>query len=123
MNDEEIQERAQRGETVSGPDGAAYRKVFQALGREPNFKLPPSFADRVMHRALGTSRKSIDMLWFYTGLFACLVALIVAVLMSGFKMNLALPGFVRNYPGFVVFGILFVLGLQWLDRRLVRRLS
>lgn len=123
MSDDEIQDRAQQGETVSGQDGTAYRKIFRALGREPEFVLPSTFADRVVRRAMAQPGKSSDLFWFYTGLVACLIALVVAVLMSGFKINLPLPGFVKNYPGFIAFGVLFVLCLQWLDRRLIRKTS
>ena len=57
MSDEELQNRLEAGEKISGKDALAYRKIFDALEREPDFRLPINFADSVMNR-INSKRES-----------------------------------------------------------------
>ncbi len=123
MSDSEIQDRLQRGELVSGPAGSAYQKVFNALSREPQFVLPPSFADRVMLRLIAPPTKSRDMLWFSAGLAACFVALSAAIWLSGVTVNINIPHAIKDSSGFILLGMLLIVALHLLDRRLVRKMT
>ncbi len=122
MSDEEIQNRIQQGEHLHGVEGQAYRHVFEALQKEPGFVLPPSFADKVIHRITTTPEQSYDMVWMIAGFSGCLIALMVVVLLTGFKVNLGVLNFVKEYTGLLLFGAAFLLALQWVDRRVVRKL-
>jgi len=119
MIDEEIQQRAENGESSDEPM-RAYHVVFRALRKEPDFKLPTSFASGVLARM--TSRHSArDTYWLYAGIAACLIAMIVAVLMTGFKPNFGAFKFISGYPGFVTFAIACIIAIQWLDKKFVRK--
>ncbi len=125
MTDEQIQEAIERGDNLSSKDAKAYRMVFHALSREPGFALPATFADRVMSR-LTEKRSSRDIFWLFMGLGSLFLTLIVAILLSGFKPDFSFLSvgaftFLSSYKGLVVFGILFILLLQWIDRKFVRK--
>lgn len=122
MTDEEQQGRIERGLRTEDRDSRAYIKIFEGLRREPEFVLPSNFSENVVYRLkLTASLSSRDMIWFYSGLAACLVAMIVSVLMTDFRINFGAFRFISGYPGLVIFAILFVLALQWVDRKIVRR--
>ncbi len=122
MTDEELQGRIEKGELSDNRDSRAYSKIFDALRREPEFKVPINLAERIVLRADLASRKSSrDMVWLYAGLAACFAAMIVAALLTNFKINFGALKFISGYPGLFVFGILFVLALQWVDRKIVRK--
>ncbi len=122
MKDEDIQERINQGESVPGHDGQVYRKIVDALQREPKFSLPPSFADRVTLRIQArSSSASSDLVWLYMGITACVLALAVAIWRTGFTPELGILKFLTGYPALTLFGVVFIAGLQWLDRRLVKK--
>ena len=122
MKDEELQSRIEKGEPIGDLDSRAYAKIFGALRREPEFQVPINLAERVVRQIDFSSRQSSsDLVWLYSGLAACLVALVVAVGLTDFKINFGAFMFISEYPGLFVFGVLFVLGLQWIDRKIVRK--
>lgn len=122
MTDEEIQDNVEKGVPSEMNDARSYRRIFKALEREPSFVLPASFASRVISR-LETShaRGSRDMYWLYGGIAACLVAMVVSIFITGFKFDFGVFSFISGYPGLITFGIVFVLALQWIDRKIVRK--
>lgn len=121
MSDEDIQNRIQQGEHLPGVEGQAYRHVFDALQKEPGFVLPPTFADKVVRKITAAPERSYDVAWMIAGFSGCFIALVVAVLLTGFKVNLGVLGFVKDYTGLLLFGAAFLLALQWVDRRVVRK--
>ncbi len=122
MTDEELQSSIERGDPLKSWDTAAYKRIFHALQREPDFVLPATFANSVISR-LGASpiRDSKDMFWLYAGVTACLITLVVAILLTDFTFTFGTFRFISGYPGLIAFAIGFILGLQWLDRRFVRK--
>jgi hypothetical protein len=40
--------------------------------------------------------------------------------MTNFKLNFGVLRFISGYPGLFVFGALFILALQWIDKKLIR---
>ena len=55
-------------------------------------------------------------MWLGTGMFSLFITLIVAIAMSGFKLNF---GFLKNmsgYAGLFVFGAVLILVLNQLDK-------
>jgi hypothetical protein len=47
--------------------------------------------------------------------------MIAAVLLTNFKFSMGAFKFISGYPGLVVFAILFVSALQWVDHKMVRK--
>ncbi len=122
MTDEELQGRIEKGEFSDNRDSRTYVKIFEALRREPEFRVSINLAETILRQVDFSSRRSSrDLVWLYTGLVACFVAMIVAVLLTDFKINFGALRFISGYPGLFVFGILFVLALQWVDRKIVRK--
>jgi hypothetical protein len=102
-------------------DNLAFSTVDRALKREPEFQLPSDFSDRVIARIEAKPESASDMVWMGAGIFAFVIAAIVAVALTDFKFNFGVLKFISGYPGLVVFGIMFVLVLQWIDRKVIQK--
>lgn len=120
MKDQELQELIEKGTAPENRDARSYQTVFSALRREPDFVLPANFADRVV-ASIQARYSSRDMAWFIGGVFLVLVALVVAILLTGFTLSLGVFTFLSGYPGLVAFGAAFILALQWVDRKWIRK--
>jgi hypothetical protein len=121
MSDEELQERTEKGNFSDDKESRAYAKVFEALHQEPEFVLPLNFAENVISQLdLPLLKSSRDVVWLYAGFVACVLAMVVAVVLTGFKVNFGALKFISGSLGLVVFGVLFVIALQWVDRKMVR---
>ncbi len=123
--DEGLQKQFESGIIPNdGIESHAYQKVFDALKREPEYSLPLNFADRMM--ALVESKEkakevSRDNLWLGLGISSFLIALIVAFVLTGFKFSFGAFQFFSGYYGLVIFGIGFILLLNWVDKKVVRK--
>src|SRR5690348_8717412 len=106
MNDEELQRAVESGSTPDAEGASAYRVVFNALRKEPGYVLPGAFADRVMRRIRKTESSSADVFWLIAGVTGCLVTMVVAISLTGFKFSFGALRFLSNYRGLVVFAIL-----------------
>jgi hypothetical protein len=121
MKDEELQDQIEKASSsVDGVDAYAYKKVFDVLKQEPDFHLPVNFADQVISRIETKKDSSRDFLWFGIGIFMFAIAAIVAILLTDFKVSFGTFKFIAGYPGLFIFGLAFILALQWLDKKLVR---
>lgn len=125
MTEDQLQESTERGENISSYDGKAYRTVFNALNREHDFVLPPSFANKIVGR-LAEQRSSRDMLWLYLGLGSMLITLAIVIAIIGSRtdfrfLTMGTFTFLSSYKGLVIFGIAFILTLQWIDKKFVRK--
>lgn len=123
MTDEELQNSIEKGAAPDGVDARAYARVFDALRKEPSFQLPANFAARVIEGIDFSPRRSTDVMWLYAGIFSCVVAMVVAILLTDFKITFGAFRFISGYPGLIAFAAVFILGLQWLDKKLVRKPS
>ncbi len=118
--DEELQNQIeQASSSIDGVDAYAYKKVFDALKQEPDFHLPINFADRVIQKIEAKKESSNDFVWFGLGILLFIVATIVAILLTNFKLNFGALKFITGYPGLIIFGISFILALQWMDKKFV----
>ena len=123
MNDEELQNRIEKGLIGESPDEKAYHMVFGVLKKEITYQLPSDFAGKVIRSMQTVSQQSTarEMVWLYAGLVSFMIAAGVAVAMTDFKINFGVLKFISGYPGLIVFGILFILSLQWIDKRFVKK--
>lgn len=99
------------------------RLIDKALQREPVFRVSSGFADQVLMQ-LEARRKQADnreWWWLGLGLGGFVIAAIVGIVLSGFKPNLGVLTFLSTHGPLVIFGVAFVIALQWVDRRFVRR--
>ena len=124
-NDEELQKSIESGNKFSGddPDAKAYQEVFARLGKGPETYLPPDFADKVIVRIREQQRRSTsrDFYWLIAGVLLLTIAMIVAVVLSGFKPGLGFLKGMSAYAGLFVFGAAFILFLNGLDKRILSK--
>lgn len=125
--DEELQKQIDL-ESISGDgvDAQAYQKVFDALTREPEYTLPVYFADRMISliESKETAKEiSRDNFWLGLGLFSFVIASIVAIVLTGFRPSFGAFQFFAGYPGLVCFGIAFVILLNWIDKKIIRKVE
>jgi hypothetical protein len=123
MSDEELQNKMEEGGLpISSQDAEAYQKVFGALQREVDFTLSSSFTDSVIQKIEVQKKKEAarEQWWFFGGLFVFLIGLVVALTQIDFKPTVGVYTFVIGYKGLIVFGILFVLALNFIDRKFIR---
>lgn len=121
-SDEELQAEIEKGHAGGdSPDSKAYQKVFDALKKEP-YQLPATFADSVVSRIQASSPGlSNDYFWFGLGIFTFITAALIATTMTDFKISFGAFKFVSGYSGLLLFGLAFILLIQWFDKQFVRR--
>ena len=120
-SDEELQGKIEKGHSAdSSPDARAYQRIFETLKKEP-YCVPAHFADRIVSlvEARGSSL-SKDYFWFGLGLFLFVVATIVAIVLTDFRLNFGAFKFISGYSGLLVFGAAFILLIQYLDKQLIK---
>jgi hypothetical protein len=121
INDEELQDQIEKSTSaIEGVEAQAYKRVFDALKKEPDFYLSASFADKVVAKMEARKESSRDFIWIGAGVVSFIIAAIVSVVLTDFKLNFGAFKFIAGYPGLVAFGIVFILALQWVDKKLVR---
>lgn len=122
--EEELQNDVEKGATPDGDglDVKAYQAVFRALKKDPGYELRPDFAERVVSRVVSAQREksSNDYLWFGAGILFFIIAFIATVLYTGFRFDLGFLKVMSDYKGLAVFGIAFMVLLNWLDKKLVK---
>ena len=126
MNDEELQYKIEQGDAQdTSADAEAYRKVFSSLQREPEFSLHSSFEDLVIQRiaAKHIKESSRDGWWFAGGIFLFIIGLIVAIALIDFRPDVGIYSFLKGYPGLIIFAFVFILVLNYVDRKFIRNVS
>ena len=123
LSDEELQSNIEKGNHVDDTlDSRAYRKVFDALKKEP-YHLSSHFADRVMMRMEEQKSLSKDYFWFGMGLFGLIAGAVVAAILANFKLNSGFGTFkfISGYPGLFLFGSIFIALIHYIDTRFLNK--
>jgi hypothetical protein len=123
MNDYEIQKNIENG--IGLPDDKdvkAYEKVFHALNNIPESPASNNFADQIINRIIEHEQKEErkDLVWFATGWVLLLASFIGTIFYTGFTFKFGFLEEMSDYSGLLLFGIMFIIGLHWLDRRISR---
>jgi hypothetical protein len=120
ISDEELQHAIENNNSLENSvDAQAYQKVFDALTKEP-YRLPIDFADDVVRKIeTGKSSLSIDYFWLMVGLVSFIVATVITLGITEFKFSGSIVRFISGYSGLFFFGIVFILLIQYLDKRLL----
>ncbi|CAN5181848.1 hypothetical protein BH09BAC3_BH09BAC3_01020 [soil metagenome] len=125
-NEEELQSQIEKSATTgNGLDSRSYQVIFNALKKEPSFKLSNSFEDKVIQRIEEKKEAAKDAAWIWIGVASFIIAAVASITLTGFKFNnfnfnVGAFRFLAGYPGLFIFGTLFVLGLQLLDKKIIR---
>jgi hypothetical protein len=124
-SDEELQRHIEEGKRPHGDelDIRSYEEIFRVLKNEPAFRLSPDFTSRVMLQITEKERRyaSRDFFWLGTGIFFLMIAFIVAIAMSGFKLQLGFLEQMSGYTGLLVFGAVFLVVLNRLEKRIFHK--
>jgi len=126
MKDEELQYKIEQGDAQdTSADAEAYRKVFSSLQHEPEFSLHASFEDLVIQRiaAKHIKESSRDGWWFAGGILLFIIGLVVAIILIDFRPDVGVYSFLKGYPGLIIFALLFILALNYIDRKFIRNVS
>ena len=122
--DEELQDSIEKGRQTAGEnaDSEAYRVVFRALGKPAGYSLSPDLTSRILSRVAkqGTRETSMDFLWLALGILSLLVSLIIALFKAEVKLSFAFLRDTSPYAGILIFALVFIAFLNWLDHRLFR---
>jgi hypothetical protein len=122
--EEQLQNSLEKGEKPlnESMDVKAYQEIFRALKKEPGYELPPRFAERIVSRIIRDqeSRNTTDYFWFGAGIFFLLMAFIATILFTGFRFDFGFLRVMSDYKGLAIFGVMFVIFLNWVDKRLLR---
>lgn len=119
--EEELQNRIESGGSTQGADADAYRRVFSAIGKEPAYKVPVDFAGKVMSQidARRSTSLSRDYIWFGIGIVFLVISFLVTLTFVDFRIDFGFLKVMADYKGLAVFGIAFILALNWLDKKLL----
>lgn len=121
--DELVQEQIEKGNHDNHDvDHRAYQIVFNGVRKKPAITLSSGFTTSVLRRIQQLKEERSlrkDFIWLGIGLFAFLIAAIITIIITGFKFNFGALRFLSSYGGLFIFGALFILGLQWIDKKLV----
>jgi|SRR6185295_5905373 len=125
MNEEELQDKIEKGLAGNSADDNAYRRVFDALKREPTFQLPADFAGAVLRKRQPAKpvEAGREIFWIYAGIAAFVIAAGISIFLTGFTLNFGVLRFLPSHAGLVIFGIAFIIALQWVDKRFIKRSS
>ncbi len=122
--EEEIQRQVEEGRAPStDANTRAYQRVFDALKQEPDFELPARFEDNVLQTIEATEKATErkETYWLIAGVFVLIMASIIGAILVGFKPSFGAFEFLSRYTGLFIFGVVFILLLQWVDRKIVHR--
>lgn len=127
MNNQE--ENIQRAiESGSEPDGDrleinAYREVFGRLSRLPEIRPAADIENIVLTRILRRRQQQsrLDYIWLAVGILLLLIVCVIAVAFTGVGISASFLTRVPDVTGVVIFGILFVVVLNRLDKKLLLR--
>jgi hypothetical protein len=124
MNDEKLQHDIEAGKISQhkeSPDANAYRYVFRALEKEPALMLSDSFSDKVVQKLESrTTSVFADYFWLGIGMLLSVLTLLVAIGMTGFKLNFGFLNAMSSYKGLLVFAICLMIALHFLDKKLLK---
>jgi len=120
LTDEELQTKIEQGLTETSTDAQAYQHVFKVLKIDPEFNLPIQFANRLIS-LLEKKEEKRDYFWLAMGILLSIISLIATIALVAERWSINSFSFLSSNVGLVVFGVLFVAFLQWVDRRVVRK--
>ena len=98
--------------------------VSSVLEKESEFDLPPGFSDRVLnmiHQKILQREMRRDRWWLILGIVSMLPMLVYAFTKVKFTPGVGVFTFLSGYWGLITFGVLFVIALHILDRRLFKK--
>jgi hypothetical protein len=121
LTEEELQNQIEKGLlNESSEDARAYQFLFDTIKKEPGFHVSLPFADRVV-AMIEKKEEKHDYFWLATGIFFIVVTLLVSLALAKINWTTGIFTFISGYSGLIVFGIVFILLLQWIDKKVIKK--
>jgi flagellar biogenesis protein FliO len=121
--DEIIQKQTEEGNAPSNADGEAYRLIFDSLRKDHSYKLPADFAKKVSSIAITKKAFDWDKFFFIIGGLGFVIMLIYSVVSIQATFSIGVFRFFSSYAGLSIFAIVFVVLLNWLDKKFINKAS
>ena len=64
--------------------------------------------------------QSREIFWMVTGVFAFIIVAGISMVLTEFKFDFGVLRFISSYSGLIIFGTVFILALQWIDKRFIK---
>lgn len=98
--------------------------VSDALEKGSTFELPADFADRVVmkiQQQASVKEAKRDRLWLIGGIVSIIGALVYAYFNVELNVGFGAFTFLKGYSGLIIFAVIFVLALNFVDKRFLRK--
>ena len=98
--------------------------LSKTLENEKSFQLSTGFADRIVAMAearLVKTESNRELWWLVPGIISMIGAVVFALTQVKFTASVGVFTFISGYWGLVVFGIVFILALHFIDKLLLKR--
>lgn len=119
--EDELQNQIEKGSlNESSEDARSYQLIFETLKKEPDFHVSLPFADRIV-AIIEKKEEKHDYFWMAAGIFLIFVTLIVSLALTKIHWTTGAFTFLSGYSGLVIFGIVFILLLQWVDKKIIKK--
>jgi hypothetical protein len=132
LTDEEIQKLLEQNLNIPGDelgdndDVKAYQLLFDGLKQEPETGLPYNFAKKVVGQIQSAKNRRQDVkLYWLMGVAVILMFITAAVFMAAYNYTdtIKLVSVLNTYKWIIVFVVVVILGVQYFDQRLVRKVK
>jgi hypothetical protein len=121
--DEELQKKIEANQHTDGSDidVRSYQYVFRAISATTE-TLPQNFSDQIISKLIAKQKKESSREWWLIGLgiFLLVIAFMVAIAYSGFKLEMGFLKKISAYTGLFLFGAAFILVLSIFEKRLLQ---
>lgn len=118
-HEEQLQQQVESGKADNSLESRVYQRVFFALSQDTGPALSPDFADKVV-AVVRESKESkwsrLEVCLAFLGGFFSLGLLFVAIVLTGFSIELGFLNGLGSFKGVLFFGVAFVIALNWIER-------
>lgn len=119
-SEEGLQNQIEKGLVNESDDARAYQRIFDALKKEPDFHVSLPFADRIV-ALIDKKEEKRDYYWMAAGISLIFITLLVTLAFIKIQWTAGVFTFLSGYSGLVMFGIAFILLLQWVDKKVIKK--
>ena len=125
INKEEIKKLLEEDNSspIEHADVDAFSRILTVLEKEEKaIPLSTNFSDRVIQKITQKQRKSNRLSWFgyLAGVLGLLLSLIITLALVDFKLDFGFLKGISSYSGLFLFGISFIVILNFLEKRIIR---
>ena len=98
-------------------------RIERILEKEPAFKLPNDFSEKMIGKieARYGSERKWELILMISGGLLFIIALIVVLALTDFTFTFGALTFLSGNIELIIFGILFITALHFVDKRLLRK--